>query len=230
MRPTMGPMTDALAGVSPPKQARSRQAWARVLDAGAEILETASVDEFTIGAVCERAGVSVAAIYSRVPGKDALFLAVYENSLAQMAKERAVLEGPQERYESLDTEELISLAINTVADLFLTRSGLIRSIIWLSATHEEVRTRGSQWMTELGQTVTALLEPRLSEFAGSQPERSLDTCYRTIWSAVAMHVAYGATFATDRVVSDDEFKAELRDTAIRLLLCHPSSEHNPAMS
>jgi AcrR family transcriptional regulator len=220
----MESMTDTHATVSPPKQARSRKAWGRVLDAGVEILETSSLDEFTIAAVCERAGVSVAAIYSRVPNKDALFLAVYEYALIQMASERAILEHDEEWYEELSTEDLISLAVTTVAELFLSRTGLVRSIIWLAASHSEVRNRGSQWMTELGEVVTTLLAPRIDEFPCAEPYRTLDTCYRTVWASVAMHVAYGANFAAERRVTDEEFKADLRDVAVRYLLCRPSSD------
>jgi len=216
-------VTDTHTAVSPPKQARSRKAWARVLDAGVEILETSSLDDFTISAVCDRAGVSSAAIYSRVASKDALFLAVYEYALAEMASERKVLEGPGEVFDELSTEELICLAVTTVADLFLSRPGLVRSIIWLSASHCEVRARGSRWMTELGEVVTTLLAPRVDEFQCEEPHRTLDTCYRTIWSSVAMHVAYGANFAAERPLTDEDFKADLRDVALRYLLCRPST-------
>lgn len=215
-------MTVTRATVSPPKQARSRKAWARVLDAGVEILETSSLEDFTIAAVCERAGVSVAAIYSRVASKDALFLAVYEYALTQMASERAVLEREEVSYDELSTEDLICLAVTTVADLFLSRIGLVRSIIWLSASHSEVRARGSQWMTELGNVVTTLLTPRIEEFPGADPHRTLDTCYRAIWASVAMHVAYGANFAAERRLTDEEFKADLLELALRYLLCRPS--------
>ncbi|WP_158243984.1 TetR/AcrR family transcriptional regulator [Mycobacterium sp. 4858] len=216
-------MTATRTTVSPPKQARSRKAWARVLEAGVGILETTSLEEFTIAAVCERAGVSVAAIYSRVPNKDALFLAVYEYALAQMASERAVLEREAASYDELSTEDLVCLAVTTVADLFLSRTGLIRSIIWLSASHSEVRARGSQWMTELGNVVTTLLAPRIDEFPGADPHHMLDTCYRTIWASVAMHVAYGANFAAERRLTDEDFKADLRELALRYLLCRPST-------
>jgi AcrR family transcriptional regulator len=211
----------AQTAVSPPKQARSRAAWGRVLDAGAAILETDGLDAFTISAVCERAEVSVAAIYSRVPNKDALFLAVYENALDQMTTERRVLEKDEESYEDVSTAGLVSFAVTTVADIFLTRRGLIRSIIWLSASHEEVRRHGSEWMTTLGRTFTTLLQNREDDYTHDDVPAALSACYRTLWSSVAMYVAYGPDFASELDTADDQFKDELRDTAIRYLLSEP---------
>lgn len=176
---------------------------------------------FTISAVCERAEVSVAAIYSRVQNKDALFLAVYEHALDQMTIERRVLEEDEESYEALPTADLISFAVTTVSNIFLTRRGLIRSIIRLSASHEEVRRHGSEWMTTLGRTFTALLQSREHDYTHDDVPAALGACYRTLWSSVAMYVAYGPDFASELVTADDQFKAELRDTAIRYLLSAP---------
>jgi AcrR family transcriptional regulator len=213
--------------VSPPKQARSRAAWGRVLEAGAGILEADGLDAFTISAVCEQADVSVAAIYSRVQNKDGLFLAVYENALEQMTTERRVLEEDEESYKDVITADLVSFAVVTIADIFLTRRGLIRSIIRLSASHEEVRQHGSEWMTTLGRTFTELLRSREDDYTHDDVPAALTVCYRALWSSVAMYVAYGPNFASEFDTADDQFKDELCDTAIRYLLSEPPAEREP---
>lgn len=74
---------DPLA-IRPPLQRRSREAWARVLDAGVALLAEGGYEAFTIAAVCDRAQVAPRAIYARTDSKDALFLAVYEHGLARV--------------------------------------------------------------------------------------------------------------------------------------------------
>ena len=58
-----------------PQQTRSKEAWERVLDAGAQIIADYGYDGFTIASVCERAGVAPRFIYDRVNDKETLFLA-----------------------------------------------------------------------------------------------------------------------------------------------------------
>src|SRR5690606_24768327 len=70
--------------VRPPRQRRSRESWARVLDAGVTLLEEGGYDAFTIAAVCERARVPPRALYERVDTKDGLFMAVYEHKLSEI--------------------------------------------------------------------------------------------------------------------------------------------------
>ena len=74
--------------IRPPRQERSRRAWARVLDAGVTLLEEAGYEGFTIAAVCHRAQVPPRAVYDRAPSKDALFLAVYEHGMARISSVR----------------------------------------------------------------------------------------------------------------------------------------------
>src|SRR5919205_297042 len=49
--------------ISPPRQARSRATWARVLDAGVELLQEGGYEAVTIGALCERASATPPSIY-----------------------------------------------------------------------------------------------------------------------------------------------------------------------
>src|SRR5215470_10697855 len=92
-RDTSGGADEAGASlqIRPPRQARTQQAWNRVLDSGVEILEEGGYDAFTIAAVCERAHVPPRALYDRVTSKDALFLAVYEHGMARVAADHAPL-------------------------------------------------------------------------------------------------------------------------------------------
>jgi AcrR family transcriptional regulator len=201
--------------VSPPQQGRSRLAWARILEAGGQILEAEGLENFTIAAICERAQVSSAAIYSRVSGKDDLFLAVYEQTLDHMTEEREQLD-ELATLEDLSLDDFIRRTVETIAHLFLRRAGFVRSVVWLSSTNEQVRRRGSEWMTELGQLFATLISSR-EEWGARDVARELDVCYRILWSTIAIYIAHGPDYASQRPISDEEFVHELSDVALRYL-------------
>src|SRR3954464_9446913 len=94
-----------LLTIRPPLQQRSRETWARVLDAGVAILETGGYEAFTIAAVCEGAQVAPRVIYSRADSKDVLFLAVYEHGIARVRADQAVF-GDEGRWEGLSADQL----------------------------------------------------------------------------------------------------------------------------
>ncbi|WP_443642528.1 TetR/AcrR family transcriptional regulator [Amycolatopsis iheyensis] len=71
-------------GFRPPQQARSRESLQKVLAAAERVLAERGLDEFTVGAVAERAGLSVGAIYRRFDGKDQLLYAVKDQVLGQL--------------------------------------------------------------------------------------------------------------------------------------------------
>lgn len=60
------------AGVEPPKQARSRRSYERILDATAELLADRPFDDVTVDEIVEQAGYTKGAFYHRFDGKDAL--------------------------------------------------------------------------------------------------------------------------------------------------------------
>src|ERR1700758_5344762 len=65
-----------------PVQRRSQESLERVLDAGFKVLQERGLDGFTLQEVSQRAGVSIGSIYGRVPGKEALIMAIYERETA----------------------------------------------------------------------------------------------------------------------------------------------------
>jgi AcrR family transcriptional regulator len=67
------------------KQARSREAWGRVLAVGRHLVEEGGVEALTVTEVCRRSGISPPSLYARVDGKAGLFAAVYERGMADIA-------------------------------------------------------------------------------------------------------------------------------------------------
>ena len=215
-------LPDDLA-IRPPRQERSRRAWARVLDAGVALLEDSGYEGFTISAVCQRAQVPPRAVYDRAPSKDALFLAVYEHGMARMRAEHAVFENP-DRWSGLTAAALIEAAVREVAAIFGRHERLLRSVVLISGVHPEVNRRGSVHSRELGERFTNLLRPLGSQFAHPQAdaEAALRACFGTVYSALVIRVAYGPGFAADPV-DDEAYAGHLARMSASYLL-------NPAMA
>ena len=186
--------------IRPPRQERSRRAWDRVLDAGVALLEEAGYEGFTIAAVCERAHVPPRAIYDRAPTKDALFLAVYEHGMARIKADHEIFTDPA-RWLGLDAAALIEAVVREVTAIFSRHQALLRAVVLISGVHSEVYRRGSVYSRELGELLTALLRPVLSQVTqpGTDVDTVLRTCYTTMFSTLVVRVAYGPGFAADPV-------------------------------
>jgi AcrR family transcriptional regulator len=208
--------TDDLT-IRPPLQERSRLAWERVLDAGARLIEDEGYEGFTIAAVCARADVSVATIYARASSKDALFLAVYEHVLADIADEELVFEDV-ERWDAMTTGELVREAVSAVADRFLLHARFLGSIILLSGTHVELRRRGAEYTQRLGGRFAAVILRRAAEIRREDPALAVDACFRMVFSTLAIHVSYGGGFESTRATDDAALVHEVRELAASYLL------------
>ncbi|MFM9441077.1 TetR/AcrR family transcriptional regulator [Streptomyces acidiscabies] len=203
-----------------PRQERTRRAWARILDAGVELIEAGGYEAFTISALCERAEVAPRALYDRTTNKDALFLAVYEHGIARVTADKRVFTGPG-HWRGLAPDELIGEAIAQLTALFRRHAAFLKPVLLLSGVHPEVLRRGRAHVHALADDFTALLMGVESEITHPAPETAVRQCFATVFSACVVRTAHGADFATE-AVDHDTFTAHLALTASRTLLAtHP---------
>jgi AcrR family transcriptional regulator len=208
---------DADLEVRPPKQRRSREAWSRVLDAGVAILEDGGYDAFTIAAVCERAQVAPPAIYARTSSKDALFLAVYEHGIAAIRAEQEVFTDAG-RWADLAPEALIREAVAQVVGISLRHQRFLRAVVLVSGVHPEVQARGGRYVHELAGLFAGVLIRARDAITHADPERAVLTCFGSTFSTTIIRLAYGPAFTAPTPVDDEEFVADLGETAVRYLL------------
>lgn len=204
--------------IRPPQQERSRRAWARVLDAGVTLLEEAGYQGFTIAAVCDRARVPPRAVYDRASSKDALFLAVYEHGMARIKADHDAFGDPA-HWRGLDATALIEAAVREMAAVFSRHQALLRAVVLISGVHPEVHRRGSAYSREFGDLFTALLRPIAPQIShpGTDVDTVLRTCFVTVFSALAIRVAYGPGFAADPV-DDATYTSQLARMSSSYLL------------
>ncbi|MGY1810244.1 TetR/AcrR family transcriptional regulator [Blastococcus sp. SYSU D00669] len=208
---------DADLEVRPPKQRRSREAWHRVLDAGVAVLEDGGHDAFTIAAVCDRARVAPTAIYARTSSKDALFLAVYEHGIARLRAEQDVF-ADEGRWAGFPPADLVRGAVAEMVGITFRHQRFLRSVVLISAAHPEVRRRGSRYSQELGEGFARVVLGAREAIRHDDPEAAVRSVFGTVFATSIIRVAYGPGFATPAPVDDDEFVADLGETAVRYLL------------
>ncbi|MWA03561.1 TetR family transcriptional regulator [Actinomadura sp. LD22] len=205
--------------IRPPQQRRSREAWARVLDAGVAIIEEGGYEAFTIAAVCERAQVAPRAIYARADTKDALFLAVYEHGISRIRADQAVFDDP-DRWTGLPPHRAVGEAIREMARIFTRHARFLGNIVLIAGAHPEVRRRGGVNARALGDQFASLVLTHRDHITHDDPEEAVRTCYNTIFSTLAIRVAYGPGFVAP-ATDDAAFADQLADVAARFLLGAP---------
>lgn len=203
-----------------PKQARSREAWRRILEAGAGVLEVEGYEGFTIAKICDRADVPPRAIYDRAASKEGLFLAVFEFGIERVMVDHG-------RFDDLpldeaDPAEVIRSCVETMAWIFDRHGPFLRSIVSISGRHREVLARGERHVADLRQRFARPIEAALERSGVSDVERSTHLAFGVLFSALVTRLHYGPDLATPGV-GDAEFVSYLVRSTQAAVLRSPSS-------
>ncbi len=124
----------------PPRQARSRQTLARLLDALESLLADRTFEEISIHEILRTAQVSVGSFYARFPTKDALLPALYDR-WDQELRGRAVTKKDQEEARSLSLEGLTARFIGNMVKNQRRRRWFIRAVALHARQHPQMITR-----------------------------------------------------------------------------------------
>ncbi|PKV76889.1 TetR/AcrR family transcriptional regulator [Nocardia fluminea] len=193
------PLPEALA-IRQPRQKRSREAWQRVLEAGITLLESAGYGGFTIAALSETSGINPRAIYERASSKDALFLAVYEHKMAQMATDRDHL-FREAQEPDLPPTQVISRAVAAVLLLFERNAEFLRPVIAIAPEHHVVFERGKRHTALLGDMFVAALGRTGLLSGDSTPGWQ---AFRAVYAIAVLRTMQGAEFISPAPTLDAE--------------------------
>lgn len=165
-------------GVPPPQQARSRAALQSLLAAAEHVLVTDGLDDFTINAVAEQAGVSVGGVYRRFTGKEQLIDAVRDRLLAALEDNiTAALEAAQPTLAGT-----IAAFTHALGDTF-ARSGKIAPALLSGQRTAAALQRGLATMTALQRRFLDEATNYRDDIRRSQPASALELTLRTIIAA-----------------------------------------------
>lgn len=179
-------MTDTAreSGFLPPQQARSRAALERLLTAAEDVLAAQGLNEFTIAAVAERAGVSVGGVYRRFAGKEQLLDAVIDRLLGGL--QDTMIESLRAAGPSL--ADVISALTHALAAYF-ARIGPVFSVVVNRPRTEDQREHGLRTLTTVQRLFFDAAVPYSSQIMHPAPSTALATALRTILAASAHRAA-----------------------------------------
>lgn len=176
-------------GFRPPQQARSRESLQKVLAAAEQVL-AGGIEEFTVGAVAERAGLSVGAIYRRFAGKDQLLYAVKDQLLGEL--EAAVGEALSASAAELD--EVVAAFTRALARTFAEHDRIFPEL--LDAQRADGRDRGLAALAAIQRVFVDAVGPCLAEVRREDREEAVRMAARTIIGA-CVHRAATCRFWSD---------------------------------
>jgi hypothetical protein len=122
------------------------------------------------------------------------------------------------RWADLSAAELVRAAVAETVGMFLRHERFLRAVVLTSASHPEIRNRGSRYSQELGNGFAEVVLRAADAITLPDVETAVHSCFSTVFAASVIRVAYGPGFARPVPVEDDAFTADLAETAVRYLL------------
>lgn len=193
-----------------PRQARSAETLARVLRAAEEIASSSGLEEMTISAVAERAGVAVGSIYRRFEGKEQLVTALAERMLEQ--REEYVAERLRAAEPSLPG--VMDAYAHALLESFAAGGDLFPELLRAKGTG--ALDRGARTITEIHRLLLEAAAPYAQEIRRSDPDAALDTVARAVLGA-CFHNSVRPDPATGEAARR-RYADELGDMAVAYLL------------
>lgn len=168
-----------------PKQARSRETLAKLLDAAEALLTEGGIDAATVPAIAERAGVSVGIVYQRFADKDTLLRAVYFRYFANLREQN-------QHNLALLGEWKVPLA--TLARTLITgmveghrrHRGILRALLTFARNHPDPRFRraAQELNREATATIGQLLLAHRDEIRHPNPKVAIELGILTVASVL----------------------------------------------
>lgn len=185
-------------------QARSREAWDRIVQAGLDILIAEGREGVTIQAVCQRAAVSPSSIYARVDGITELFWAIYERGFedVRLTYRQAFALAAKTPQGSRDRVEAVAAAMwQTYHD----NLDFLRPIVRQAAIDEVLRAQGPIDSAPFVEQMAVLLD-------SGDPVAANDAA-RMLIAEGNMRTIFGEGFHAPPQETDEEFVARVARTA-----------------
>ena len=204
--------------VRAPKQRRSQESLARVLDASKSLLAEKGFDAFTIQDVSQRADVSVGAIYARFGSKESLLRVVHGQLMDAIRLQHEASFDALNGGRPKPARELIAGAVRTMADITSRNEKLLRPFMHLGAFDDEIARRGSEASIDLARRFSATVLAGRDEIAHPDPETAVDVAYRLAYSTFARQIMYVPVFESDHRIEWDRLVDEVGAACAAYLL------------
>jgi AcrR family transcriptional regulator len=202
--------------IRPPLQRRSQESLERVLTSGFEVLKEQGFDGFTLHEVSRRAGVSIGSIYSRVPSREALIMAIYERAMS-WTDERDAISRDANRYD-LTPRERIELIVTDMATAMLGHADTLRVFMRQAPLHREIWEQGAAKSKRTSATFTEALLTQREHISHPDPELAVDIAWRIAYNEIARWITHGPSFESPRKLNEKTMVRELARAIAAYLL------------
>ena len=219
--PRSGP--DGLAdAVQPPRQARSRRTYHRLLEAAAELLGERPFDDITIDEIAERAGYTKGAFYARFDSKAALLRHLVARLTDGALEAWAGFLAP-DRWEDATVREIAEAFVHRMVAIY-TRSGHVMRVIDREVRlggDEAVRATVTRLNEEVARGFVALMETRRPELPATV-RGDVDGAVR-YW-LMALAAVLRAGFLRPAAGLDGGVREAIADRTLRLMVPYLAGE------
>ncbi len=204
----------SLQTVSTPKQSRSEQTLARLLEAAERLILERGVENVAVSDIARAAGSSVGGFYGRFRDKEELLIALSERSqLRFRQKVRDLLDA--ERWRDASLAAIVRACVGELVSHVSQRRRLQAAFLHSVAARPQRWRSGIAFRRALTDGVAALLLARREEIAHPDPEAAARFATETALALMDQRALFGDI---DGVGSLDE--ARLVDEISRLLLAY----------
>lgn len=209
---------DDLHWIRPPRQARSRQTFERLLDAAEAVIGEKGFEAAGVVEIAARAGLSVGAVYQRFRDKKALIEALLERGTVEF---RATLEAAvaESRWDGASIREILEGYVRFALRAAHERIGLRRAQLALALRDSAPGQRLVEIHRELDVRLRALLLRRAGEIGHPDPELAIDFVLEQLRAMLIVRLEGALLYSSLTAVSDERFAREaLRSVAAYLQL------------
>lgn len=217
-----------LRWIRPPRQARTHETLARLLDSAERLLEQKGFDDLSVAEIARHAGSSVGGFYRRLKDKDAVLHALHER-YCEEAYATADEALDRDRWAGAGIAEIAEAIVPFLVQIFSERAGLERATYLRTLVDPVFRERTLRLSLYVMRAWSQLLLERRDEITHPEPDVAASFAIQSTFAVLNQrYSAYGMEVEVVPL-SDERLTREL----VHCFLAHlgvrpPSSPSDPS--
>jgi AcrR family transcriptional regulator len=212
-----------LRSVAPPKQQRSQETLARLLDAGESLIEEKGLADVSVPDIVQRARSSVGGFYARFRDKAELLRALEERFFAQLGV-RVEEISRAEHWGDAPIPAIVRLCMGELVETFREREALIRAFMARAAQDAVFMEDAHRFRCKVSDGIVRLLLTRRSAIRHADPALAIDFGVQLAFGMMHHWVIFGGVQAGGRRLSDRDLVEELSRSFLGYLAQAPLEE------
>lgn len=195
--------------VRPPKQRRSHDTLARIVNAAEQLLEDHTFDEISVAGIARRSRSSVGAFYARFADKDAL-LEHMDNTHATMLVERMTEYSEDDRWNTAPVEMIVREVVDFLVRYFKEHRGVLRALSLRARLRKDPHlTEPTRRLNSRLPELMRLVLSRRGQISHPSPDLAAYLGFVAVFSTLRERVLFPEAYPTELPISDSLLADEL---------------------